>query len=84
MRFIASKMYDRGMEKPEKRFRRGFPQNFFVNIKLSSRHFEGEDKIDYIVDKIEARSLPRGSIRIEVVGGPASEISTKHLWLLND
>lgn len=56
-------------EQREKWHQSGFPEDFFVNINLSARHFDNDDIVDYINDIVEARNLPRGSIRIEVVEG---------------
>lgn len=45
----------------------GFPEDFYVNINLSSRHFDNEEIVDYLVSKIDERSLPRDSLRLEIV-----------------
>ncbi|MBO6557724.1 MAG: EAL domain-containing protein [Pseudomonadales bacterium] len=47
----------------------GFPEGFFVNINLSSRHFDNDEIADYVIENLEQRELPRGCIRIEVVEG---------------
>lgn len=47
----------------------GFPEDFFVNINLSSRHFDNDEIVDYVIENLEQRDLPRGCIRIEVVEG---------------
>lgn len=44
-----------------------FPDDFFININLSSRHFNNEDIVDYLVEKIDQHQLPRNCIRVEVV-----------------
>ena len=33
----------------------GFPEDFYVNINLSSRHFDDDEIVDYLVSKIDER-----------------------------
>ena len=45
----------------------GFPQDFYININLSSRHFDGEEIVGYLLEQIDQHRLPRNGIRLEVV-----------------
>ena len=45
----------------------GFPEDFYVNINLSSRHFDDDEIVDYLVSKIDERSLRRDALRLEIV-----------------
>ena len=45
----------------------GFPEDFYVNINLSSRHFEDEEIVEYMLQHIDRNRIPSSGIRIEVV-----------------
>lgn len=45
----------------------GFPEDFYINVNLSSRHFDNAKVIEYLLDKLREYELPRSSLRIEIV-----------------
>ncbi len=45
----------------------GFPEDFYININLSSCHFEDTDIVDLVTEALDGRQLSRDSLRIELV-----------------
>ncbi len=58
---------DTATEQLEKWYSQGFPMDCYININLSSRHFDDEAIVDYLLWKIDQRQLPRWGIRLEIV-----------------
>ncbi len=45
----------------------GFPADFYININLSSRHFDDDAIVEYMTREIDRYGVPRNGIRIEIV-----------------
>lgn len=45
----------------------GYPDDFYININLSSVHFENEEIVSIILNELDPLGIPRNSLRIEIV-----------------
>lgn len=63
-------------------FEQGFPEDFYININLSSRHFDDYEIVGYILAQLDGRSLPRSALRIEIVEGAVIRNPDKALGVI--
>jgi diguanylate cyclase (GGDEF)-like protein len=63
-------------------FEQGFPEDFYININLSSRHFDDYEIVGYILAQLDDRKLPRSALRIEIVEGAVIRNPDKALGVI--